>query len=173
MKPNLNGHCKMVNLQLLRIIGFLNSILLLNIWSVISGLVTAVHVQPRSTESMLSKADRSHFVASRPLSSINALPLGCPSLGACWGIQIQHREIIARPLILCWSAAEWHELLTFYFNLLAWVFLSKGVTEKHKWFCSLLCSTWIIQPFLCSCLFKREVELSFHCSQWRPISHIE
>lgn len=88
------------------------------------------------TESLLSKADRNHLVASRT----PFFHKRCPCLGACLGIQIQHREIIARPVIICLSAAEWHELLTFYFKNLARVFSSKEVPEKRSDFMVFLCS---------------------------------
>lgn len=81
--------------------------------------------------------------------------LSCPCSGACLGIQIQHTEIIAGLLILCLSAAEWHELLTFYFKNVAWVFLSKGDPEKQKWFCSFFCSQGVNPLFFCAFVFSR------------------
>lgn len=89
--------------------------------------------------------DRNHLVTSRT----SFFHKCCHCSGACLGIQMQHKEIIARPVIICLSAAEWRELLTFYFRVLVWVFSSKEATEKQKRFCHFFCSAEV-NPFLFS-----------------------
>lgn len=103
------------------------------------------------TESLLSKADRNHLVASRTPFFHKC----CPCSAACLGIQIQHTEITARPVIICLSAAEWHELLTFYFRDLAGVFSSKEAREKQKWFCGFFCPVGANPLFYSAFVFSR------------------
>lgn len=145
----------------------------INICSYITGIVSSACVGHSALKACAQKQLGAFLQRPGALSSIKALLPGCPSSGTCWGIHVQHKGIIARTLTLCWSAAEWRELLTFYFNLLARVLLSKEATENTSDFCSFLCSTRIIRPFLCRCLFKSKAELGFHCNQWGPISYNE
>ena len=110
------------------------------------------------TKSLLSKADRNHLVASRT----SFFHKCCHCSGACLGIHIQHREIIARPVIICLSAAEWQELLTFYFEDLVWMFSSKEASENR--------SDSVVSFVLQGQILSFTLHLSFQEGGWAQLS---